>query len=132
MISKSELEERYTDIKNFETLLTNHDTIVLKFYLHISRDVQKERLEERLDNPHKFWKHKDGDRDSRKKWDDYMEAYENVFEHTNTRNAPWHIIPADENRWKVYQIISIIVEAMKEKMKLRWPELETEKFNEEK
>ncbi len=126
-ISKTQLEERYEDIKNFETLLTNNDTMILKFYLHISRDVQKERLEERLNNPHKFYKHKDGDRESRKKWDDYMEAYEDVFEHTNTRNAPWHIIPADENRWKVYQIITIIVEKMKE-MKLKWPELETEKF----
>ena len=128
-ISKDELEQRYEDIKNFETLLTNNNTVILKFYLNISREVQKERLEERLNNPQKYWKHKDSDRESRKKWDDYMDAYEDVFKYTNTRNAPWHIVAADENWYKVYQIISTIVETMKDKMKLRWPGLETEKFD---
>ncbi len=129
-ISKSDLEARYDDIKNFETLLSNHNTIILKFYLHISRPTQKKRLEERLNNPHKYWKHKDNDWDSRSKWDDYMEAYEDVFDRTNTRVAPWHIIPSDENRWKVHQIISIIVATMKDEMRLRWPDLDSEIFEE--
>jgi PPK2 family polyphosphate:nucleotide phosphotransferase len=126
-IDKNHINARYDDINNFEKLLADHDTTVLKFYLHISRDEQLERLEERLHNPEKYRKHNDGDRDSREKWDAYMKVYHEIFEKTSTKHAPWHVIEADQNRWKVYQISEVIVKAF-EKMNPQWPELETEKF----
>lgn len=117
------IDKRYEHINNFERLLTDHNTIVLKFYLHISAKEQKKRLKERMEDPHKFRKHNDGDRDSRKKRSDYMEVYENIFEKCN--EIPRHIIPADQNWYKVNQIAKVIVEAF-EKMDLKRPGLETE------
>jgi polyphosphate kinase 2 (PPK2 family) len=75
LLPQEVIDKRYEHINNFEKLLTDHDTIVLKFYLHISSKEQKKRLKERMEDPHKYWKHNDDDRDSRKKWDDYMDVY---------------------------------------------------------
>jgi len=126
LFDKEIIERRYQHINNFEQLLQDNNTIVLKFYLHISNEEQKQRLEERLQNPYKFRKHNDGDRDSRKKWDEYITIYQNIFEKCNT--IPRHIIPGDKNRRKVYQIAQIVVEHF-EKLDLEWPKLETEKFD---
>jgi polyphosphate kinase 2 (PPK2 family) len=120
------IEKRYTHINNFEELLADTNTHVLKFYLHISPEVQKERLEERLENPEKFWKHNDNDRESRKKWDEYVDVYHTIFDRCTV--TPWHIIPSDKNRWKVHQIAQVIVNAF-ENMDLKRPELESEKFD---
>lgn len=119
------VENRYDHINNFEKLLLENDTHVLKFYLHISPEEQKTRLKERLENPQKYWKHNDGDRESRKKRDDYRKVYHTVFDKCNI--IPRHIIPADKNRWKVYQIAQVIVEQF-EKIDLKRPELDTQKF----
>lgn len=91
---------------------------MLKFYLHISPEEQKIRLKERLENPQKYRKHNDEDRESRKKWDKYRDVYHTIFNQCN--EVPWHIIPADVNRWKVYQVAQVIVEHF-EQMSLAWP-----------
>lgn len=126
LFPEEEIEKRYQHINNFEQLLLDNDTHVLKFYLHISPEEQKVRLKERLENPQKFWKHNDEDRESRKKWDEYRDVYHKIFDKCNT--IPWHIIPADKNRWKVYQVAQVILEHF-EQMNLKWPWLETEKFD---
>lgn len=125
------IEKRYDDINNFEKLLADNDTITIKCYLHISREEQKERLEERLHNPLKYWKHNDGDRESRKKWDDYRKVYHEIFKKTNTRHTPRHIIKADQNWYKAYQVTKLLIEAFEKKMKLERPELESEMFDED-
>lgn len=122
---KERIERRYDHINHFEQLLEDNGTRVLKFYLHISKEEQLERLTERINNPQKHWKHNDGDWDSRKKWDDYMEVYERIFEKCNT--VPWHIVPADRNWIKINAIAKVLLETLKE-MQLSWPDLETEKF----
>lgn len=123
---KELIEKRYDHINNFEKLLSDHNTKILKFYLHISQEEQKVRLKERLENPLKFRKHNDGDRDSRKKRDEYREVYENIFKRCN--DVPRYIIPSDKNWWKVYNVAQIIVQAFNE-MDLYRPKLETEKFD---
>lgn len=122
---KERIERRYDHINHFEQLLEDNGTRVLKFYLHISKEEQLERLTERINNPQKHWKHNDGDWDSRKKWDDYMQVYERIFEKCNV--VPWHIVPADRNWMKINAIAKVLLETLKE-MQLTWPDLETEKF----
>jgi PPK2 family polyphosphate:nucleotide phosphotransferase len=123
--SAERIARRYDHINHFEQLLEDSGTRILKFYLHISKEEQLERLTERINNPQKHWKHNDGDWDSRKKWDDYMEVYERIFEKCN--QVPWHIVPADRNWVKVNAVAKILLETLKE-MQLSWPDLETEKF----
>ncbi len=109
---------RFRHINNFESLLQETNTIVLKFYLHISQEEQTERLNERKTNPEKYWKHNDGDWDTRKKWNLYQIAYEDVFRHCN---APeWNIIPSDENWYKEYLVAKKLVETL-EALDLQYP-----------
>lgn len=124
-INKEGLKKRYKQINNFERLLSEQGTKVIKCYLHISHEKQKQKLMERISIPHKHWKHNDGDRDSRAKWDDYMEQYEKVF--TECNESPWHIVPSDQKWWKVYTIAKILLKEF-EKMDLKWPELDSELF----
>lgn len=105
--------------------MAHNHTTVLKFYLHISPEEQKRRLTDRLQSPEKFWKHNDHDRESRAKWDQYVNVYHTIFSKCN--DTPWDIIPSDENRWKIYLIAKKIAETLKD-MHLAWPELETQKF----
>jgi len=119
------IERRYDHIDNFERLLTDGGTTILKFYLHISKEEQLERLTERIENPVKHWKHNDGDWDSRKKWDSYMDVYENIFKKCN--EVPWHIVPADRNWLKVNEIAKILLKTLQD-LNLEWPKLDTEKF----
>lgn len=111
---------RYAHINNFERLLHDSGTRVLKFYLHVSKDEQKEQLQERLDDPSKHWKWSDGDLETRAKWDEYMEAFEDAFEECNTDYAPWHIVPGNRRWYRNYIVTKTIVEAM-EKMDLKYP-----------
>ncbi len=115
------ISKRYEHINNFEKLLEDSGTIVLKFYLHISKKEQLERLEERLAMPSKRWKHSDGDMKEREFWNDYMIAYERVLEHC-TAAADWHIIPADQNWYKEYLIAKKVVETL-EALNMKYPEL---------
>lgn len=116
-------KQRYDHINNFERLLVDEKTVVLKFFLHISRAEQKERFTERLTNPEKHWKWSSADLVVREKWDDYMDAYEDVFRKTSTKEAPWHIIPANKKWYRNLIITRTIVEAM-EKMELAYPPAE--------
>jgi len=120
--TKEIIERRYEHINRFEELLHDAGTTILKFYLHISKEVQLERLTERMENPEKFWKHNDGDWASREKWDLYMKAYETIFEKCNT--IPWHIIPSDSNTFKINAIAKIVLASLEE-MKLHLPGLVT-------
>ncbi len=116
-------QARYEHINNFEKLLADTGTHVLKFFLHISRDEQRRRLEARLQNSNKTWKFNKDDLKAREKWDDYHDAYEDVFRLTNTPNAPWHIVPANNKWYRNLVITRAIVEAM-ESMDLAFPKPE--------
>jgi PPK2 family polyphosphate:nucleotide phosphotransferase len=120
-ISLNEVKKRFVHINNFEDLLQDSGTTILKFYLHISKTEQKKRLEERLTNPEKFWKHDDGDWRTSKKWNHYMEAYEDIFKYCNP--IPWTIVPSDQNWYKEYIVAKKIKETL-ENMNLKYPEKE--------
>jgi PPK2 family polyphosphate:nucleotide phosphotransferase len=124
-IPKEIIEERYKMINDFERLLEHNGTKVLKFFLHVSKEEQLDRLQERIENPEKQYKHKDGDWETRENWDNYMEVYQSIFEKCN--DVPWHIIPSDQNWYKANLITKKIIEAF-ESMNLEWPKIETEKF----
>lgn len=113
---------RYEQINQFEQLLTASNTRVLKFYLHISEDEQKQRLKDRLEDPRKNWKFSADDLTKRKDWKEYMEVYEDVFAHCTTDEAPWYIIPADQKWYRNLAIARVVVSTMKE-MDPKWPKL---------
>lgn len=122
------IEERYELINNFEKLISQNNTRVLKFFLNVSPEVQEERLRERIDNKRKHWKHSDGDWETRKKFDRYMEVYDSILERCN--HIPWHVIPADTNWQKLYFVSRVVLDSLRS-MNIRWPELETEIFKQE-
>ncbi|MEZ5015368.1 MAG: polyphosphate kinase, partial [Chitinophagales bacterium] len=105
------IKRRYTHINNFEQLLLENNTIILKFYLHISPEEQATRLSERLKDPKKMWKYNPGDMEESTHWAEYMEAYEDVFRHCGP-DIPWQIVPTDKNWYKEYYIAKVIVEAL--------------------
>lgn len=109
---KEEIKKRYTHINNFEKLLVDNNTLILKFFLHISKEEQAGRLEERKTNPKKFWKHNDQDAVVAKSWDNYMEIYQQVFEECD-KAAEWHVIPADQNWYRDHLVAKTIVKEMK-------------------
>lgn len=123
IVPKSVWEKRYDHINVFEKLLADSGVTILKFYLHISKEEQKERFQERLDNPDKHWKFSIGDLPVREKWDDYMRAFEDALSYCNTEYAPWHIIPANRKWFRNYIITKTIVETL-EAMPLEYPPAE--------
>ena len=122
------IQKRYGMINDFEKLLEQNDTRVLKFFLNVSKEAQKGRLMERIELKQKHWKHKDGDWDTREKFDKYLDVYEKII---NTCTVtPWHIVPADKNWQKLYYVADEVLKIL-EKLELKWPELVTEKFKEQ-
>jgi len=119
---EKEWRARYDQINTFEKLLTDNGTTVLKFFLHISKEEQRERLQDRLDDPTKNWKFSMQDIEERKLWPAYMDAYEDALSRCSTEHAPWYIIPSDRKWVRNLAISSIIVEAM-EKLDMKWPKL---------
>lgn len=111
---------RYEHINQFERMLADEGTTILKFYLHIDREEQKERLLERLDMPEKRWKFSPGDLDERKLWPKYMEAFEEMLERTSTAYAPWYVIPANRNWMRNLAVMSILVDCL-EKLDMKYP-----------
>jgi PPK2 family polyphosphate:nucleotide phosphotransferase len=115
MIDEATVKARYKDIAAFEELLARSGTTVVKFFLYIDKDEQKERLQARLDDPAKHWKFNLGDLEERKKWDDYMDAYQSALSATSTRQAPWYVIPANR-KWArslaIAQVVLQVLEAM--------------------
>jgi PPK2 family polyphosphate:nucleotide phosphotransferase len=116
-------EARYDHINNFERLLAESGTRILKFYLHISKDEQKERLQSRLDNPDKNWKFERGDLAVRERWDDYMDAYQDAITRCNTDYAPWYVIPAN-HKWFRDLVVSRIIADTLQDMKPVFPKPE--------
>ena len=119
-IGKSFWEKRYKQIVRFEKNLTENDTTILKFFLHVSKDVQKKRFLDRIEDPTKNWKFSTADLKERAYWDKYQEAYENAIAATSTKAAPWFIIPADDKWYSRFIIGNIICEELK-KLDLKYP-----------
>lgn len=109
-------------------MLEDHGTKVLKFFLNVSKKAQEERLMERIEMEEKHWKHKDGDWDTRAKFDQYMKVYEKILNRCN--DVPWHVAPADKNWQKLYAVAAVVLKTLKE-LDLQWPALITERFKEE-
>jgi PPK2 family polyphosphate:nucleotide phosphotransferase len=107
-------QKRYKQINNFERTLTEEGTIILKFFLHISMDEQKQRLIDRLDEPEKHWKFNPDDLKERALWGDYQKAYEDAIEETSTEFAPWYIIPANRKWFRNLVIASILTKTLKD------------------
>jgi PPK2 family polyphosphate:nucleotide phosphotransferase len=114
------IAQRYGQINDFERYLTENGATVLKFMLHISKDEQKQRLQERLDKPSHNWKFNPGDLEDRKLWRDYEIAYETMLERCSTKHAPWRVIPADK-KWRRNAIIAAIVRGTLEDMDPQYP-----------
>jgi len=120
LVSEKVWKKRFEQIQNFEKILSDEGTTILKFFLHISKDEQKKRFIERIEIPEKQWKFNPRDIDERKLWDDYMRAYEDALTKTSTAHAPWYVIPANRNWYRDYVIIKIITETLR-KLKMTYP-----------
>ena len=114
LVPKNVWGARFEQINQFERLLTETGTTILKFYLHISRKEQAERFQARLDDPQKNWKFSLDDLEKRKKWDDYMVAFEDVLNRCTTDWAPWYVIPADQKWYRNLAIVRVIVNTIRE------------------
>ncbi len=123
IVPESVWRPRYEQINQFEKLLTDTGTAVLKFFLHISPEEQLERFQDRLDEPSKNWKFSLEDLEKRKFWDDYMAAYEEALQQCTTPWAPWHVIPADQKWYRNLTITRTIVHTLKQ-MNPQYPEPE--------
>jgi PPK2 family polyphosphate:nucleotide phosphotransferase len=119
------LDLRYDLINDFERIVESNNTRVLKFFLHVSKEAQKERLIERIESKKKHWKHKDSDWNTREKFAEYMAVYEKIINKCD--KIPWHIIPSDKNWQKTFCVSSVVLKTLKE-LDLKWPELISEKF----
>ena len=120
IVSEKVWARRYEQIVDFERMLVENRVVLLKFYLHISKEEQAERFRERLANPHKNWKFSRSDLITRERWDDYLQAYEDMLNLTSHSHARWHLVPADRNWYRDYVIAHTVVHAI-EDLKLKWP-----------
>jgi len=118
-------QRRYREMRSFEKTLVESGTSVLKFYLHISRNEQRKRLLERLQDPSKHWKFNPGDLEERKLWPQYIEAFEDALSQTSTPEAPWYVIPADD-KWYARAAVADIIAAHLESLDLEFPEVSKE------
>lgn len=123
LVTKHIWRERFEDITAFERYLTRNGTVVLKFFLHVSKEEQRERFLDRLDEPAKNWKFSMADIAERALWDKYQDAYQDMVAHTATAEAPWHVVPADRKWFARVVIGSAIVSAL-EKLDLSFPTVE--------
>ena len=119
-IEPEEARRRYAQINDFERMLTENGTVLLKFLLLISKDEQRLRLQARIDDPTKRWKFAGGDLDVRKRWDDYQKAYSAAVAATGTPWAPWHIVPADSKTHRDLMVATLLKQKL-ESLKLRYP-----------
>jgi PPK2 family polyphosphate:nucleotide phosphotransferase len=119
-VDKKTVQSRFEQIRNFEAMLSDNGTTILKFHLRISKEEQAVQLQERIDDPTKRWKFNPGDLDERKLWDKYMSAYEDAINATSTTAAPWYVIPSDKRWYRNFVMTGIIVAAL-EAMNLEYP-----------
>lgn len=122
MVEKQVWKSRYAQINAFEELLAANGVTILKFFLHISKDEQKERLQARLDDPSKQWKFNEGDLAERALWDDYQSAYEDAINECSTAHAPWHVVPANHKWARNIAVAEAVVEAL-EALKPQYPKV---------
>lgn len=123
LVEEEVWSKRFEEINEWEQKLVDDDTVVLKFALMPSKDEQAQRLMERLDRPDKRWKYNPGDIDTREKWDEFQEAYSDVFRLTNTQHAPWMVLPADRKWYCRLAVTEILLRTLID-LDLRWPEHE--------
>lgn len=128
LVTKDIWENRFEEINNFEEYLSNNGIKIVKFFLHVSKGEQKERLMERIDRPEKNWKFASSDITEREYFDDYMLAYADMLINTSTKRAPWYIVPADRKWFSRYLVSEVIVEKLKE-MDPQFPELSKEELD---
>jgi PPK2 family polyphosphate:nucleotide phosphotransferase len=129
LITKDIWDERFKDIRNFEKYLYRNGTIVVKFFLNVSKKEQKKRFIERIDNPEKNWKFSAADAKERSFWKDYMHAYEEMIQNTSTKKAPWYVVPADNKAYARIVIASAIINALDD-LNLKYPMVSKEKMEE--
>ncbi len=113
LVPKKVWKRRYAHLRDFERMLADEGTLILKFYLHIDADEQRERLQARLDEPEKHWKFDAHDLEQRRKWKDYMRAYRDAIVETHRKDAPWFVIPSNRKWFRDYAMLRIIVDALK-------------------
>lgn len=129
LVTKDVWKKRYDQINDFEQQLAEEGTTILKFFLNISKDTQKERFLERLEMPEKRWKFNPGDLAERKLWPQYMDAYEDAIAKTSTKWAPWYVVPSNRNWYRNLVVSSVIAETMKSlKMQYPNPQIDVEAF----
>lgn len=112
IVGESVWKQRYNQINAFEEMLVESGTRIIKFFLHISKDEQKQRFQERIDTPEKRWKFDPADLEKRKFWNDYEKAFEDMLEKCSTPHAPWYVIPADQNWYRDYVVAGVIAETL--------------------
>ncbi|UOO80909.1 polyphosphate kinase 2 family protein [Uruburuella testudinis] len=123
-IDEAEFKRRLRHINNFERMLAETGTTIVKIYLNISKEAQRERLQERIDRPEKNWKFNPGDIEDRKLWGSFMQTYQTVIAATDSDHAPWYIVPADSKSSRNVIIVNILLEHLK-KLDLAYPEADT-------
>jgi PPK2 family polyphosphate:nucleotide phosphotransferase len=129
LAGKSIWDERYKDIRAFESYLSRNGTLVVKFFLHVSKDQQRRRFLERIDEPAKNWKFSSVDVEERSYWDDYMDAYESMIRETSAPHAPWYVVPADEKWYTRIVVAAAIVDALAS-LDMHYPKLDKTKLAE--
>jgi PPK2 family polyphosphate:nucleotide phosphotransferase len=123
LVTKKIWKERFEDIRNFENYLTRNGVVIRKFFLHVSKEEQKRRFLDRLNEPEKNWKFSEADVRERQCWDDYMNAYEEMIQHTSTPEAPWYVVPAD-HKWFTHIAVSSAIIQTLEEMDLQFPKVD--------
>lgn len=129
LITKKIWKERFEDIRNFEQYLHRNGTIVIKIFLHVSKEEQKQRFIDRIDDPEKNWKFSTGDIKERGFWKEYQDAYEDMIKNTSTKDSPWYVVPADNKAYARIGVASAIISAL-EQMDLAYPAVNSEKVAE--
>jgi PPK2 family polyphosphate:nucleotide phosphotransferase len=123
LVPKQQWKKRYEHIRNFEQLLIDEGTTIVKFFLHISKDEQRDRQQERIDNPAKRWKFSRGDLEERKHWEEYQSAFEAMVDETSTEAAPWYVVPSNRNWYRNLIVATVLVDTLTS-LKLHYPEPE--------
>ena len=129
LITKKIWDERFEDICGFERHMERSGTVIRKFFLHVSKEEQKKRFLQRLEEPGKNWKFSAGDVRERQCWDDYQKAYEDMIGNTAKKHAPWYVVPAD-NKWFTRLVISTVIVDTLESLQLEYPKVNAEKKKE--
>ncbi len=129
LVTEDIWKERFKDVRAFESYLGRNGVIVRKFFLHVSKGEQRERFLARLNEPKKNWKFSTGDVKERAHWDEYMEAYEDMIRHTATKDAPWHVVPADNKWFTRLAVASAIIETL-QSLDLHFPRVSKAKLKE--